>query len=274
MIHAKTGNWFVENPQRGRSNNSVVLLRNETTKEEFENIMQSVIEFGEPGFIWTDNLEFIYNPCVEVGMMPITFDGRYGFQLCNLTEINGAKSLTKEIFFHQCKVASIMGTLQAGYTDFKFLKDSIDIHSKTPEFYKKINSLLWDNLTDNERSKVSNIAALIQQRDELTEDLVNFENNLIQKIRINYLDVLDKIIFEENPLLENTLNYVIKKYNSCIEKGEDLISSFDKIGMIARSKNIKFDSVFNEIGKKLKSGDTPSIKQIYYASYYISSLKN
>jgi len=158
--------------------------------------------------------------------------------------------------------------------DFKFLKDSIDIHSKTPEFYKKINSLLWDNLTDNERSKVSNITALIQQRDELTEDLVNFEDNLIQKIRINYLDVLDKIIFEENSLLENTLNYVIKKYNSCIEKGEDLISSFDKIGMIARSKNIKFDSVFNEIGKKLKSGDTPSIKQIYYASYYISSLKN
>ncbi|NMH24801.1 AIPR family protein [Flavobacterium solisilvae] len=158
--------------------------------------------------------------------------------------------------------------------DFKFLKDSINIHSKTSEFYKKINSLLWDNLTDNERSKVSNIAALIQQRDELTEDLVNFENNLIQKIRINYLDVLDKIIFEENSLLENTLNYVIKKYNSCIEKGEDLISNFDKIGMIAKSKNIKFDSVFNEIGKKLKSGDTPSIKQIYYASYYISSLKN
>lgn len=124
MINAKTGNWFEENPQRGRSNNSVVLLRNKTTFEEFQNIIKSVKEFGEPAFIWVDNLEFIYNPCCEVGMLPKTSDGRSGFQLCNLTEINGVKTTTKEIFFHQCKAASIMGTLQAGYTDFKFLKDA------------------------------------------------------------------------------------------------------------------------------------------------------
>lgn len=156
--------------------------------------------------------------------------------------------------------------------DFKFLKDCINIHSKTPEFYKKINSLLWDNLTDNERNKFSNISALIQQREDLTNDLVNFENNLIQKIRINYPDIFDKIVFEENTILENTLDYILKKYNSCIEKGEDIISNFDKIGVIAKAKGIKFDSVFNEIGKKLKMGEAPSIKQLYYASNYISAL--
>lgn len=156
--------------------------------------------------------------------------------------------------------------------DFKFLKDCIDIHSKTPEFYKKINSLLWDNLTDNERNKFSNIAALIQQREDLTTDLVNFENNLVQKIRINYPDVLDKIVIEENTILLNTLSYIVKKYNSLIERGEDLISNFDKIGMIAKSKGVKFDSVFNEIGKELKAGYSPTIKQLYYASYYISTL--
>ena len=158
--------------------------------------------------------------------------------------------------------------------DFKFLKDSVGIHSKTSEFYKKLNSLLWDNLTDNERNKFSNISALIQQRDDLTTDLVNFENNLIQKIRINYPDVLDKIVIEENTILENTLNYVIKKYNSCIEKEEDIISNFDKIGMIAKAKGVKYDSVFNEIGKNLKLGEAPLIKQIYYASNYISTLNN
>lgn len=158
--------------------------------------------------------------------------------------------------------------------DFKFLKDSIDIHSKTPEFYKKLNSLLWDNLTDNERNKFSNISALIQQREDLTTDLVNFENNLIQKIRINFPDVLDKIVIEENTILENTLNYVVKKYNFCIEKEEDIISNFDKIGMIAKAKGIKYDSVFNEIGKNLKLGKAPSVKQIYYSSYYISTIKN
>ncbi|MEC4050121.1 AIPR family protein [Flavobacterium sp. SUN046] len=158
--------------------------------------------------------------------------------------------------------------------DFKFLKDSIDIHSKTPEFYKRLNSLLWDNLTDNERNKFSNISALIQQKDDLSIDLVAFENNIVQKIRTNYPDVFDKIIIEENINLENTLNYIVKKYNSIVDNSEDIISNFDKIGMIAKAKQIKYDSVFSEIGKKLKNGESPSIKQIYYASYYISSVKN
>lgn len=124
MLKAKTGDWFVTHPYRGRSNNSVVLLRNKTTKEQFESIIESVKDYGEPGFIWTDNEDFVYNPCVEVGMLPQTKDGRSGFQMCNLTEINGAKSSSLDIFLKQCKFASILGTLQAGYTDFKFLTDA------------------------------------------------------------------------------------------------------------------------------------------------------
>ena len=130
MINAKTGSWFVDNPQRGRSNNSVMLLRDEVTQEEFGKIMESVKHSGEPGFIFVDDLDFTLNPCVEVGMRPISKKGESGFQVCNLTEINGGKSTSKEIFFHQCKVASILGTLQAGYTDFKYLsqatKDIVD----------------------------------------------------------------------------------------------------------------------------------------------------
>lgn len=64
MLNAKTGDWFVKNPQRGRSNNSVILDRATTTREEFAHIMKSVKQVGEPGFIWTDNVEFLYNPCV------------------------------------------------------------------------------------------------------------------------------------------------------------------------------------------------------------------
>lgn len=65
MLNAKTGSWFVDNPQRGRSNNSVMLLRDEVTREEWAEIMKSVKQVGEPGFIFTDNLEFCYNPCVS-----------------------------------------------------------------------------------------------------------------------------------------------------------------------------------------------------------------
>jgi ribonucleoside-triphosphate reductase (thioredoxin) len=121
MITAKTGNWFVNNPQRGRSNNSAVLLRNDTSPEEFNNIMQSVQDAGEPGFVWTDDLEILFNPCVEVGMYGYDEHGRSGWQMCNLTEINGSMSNSPEEFYEQCKAASILGTLQAGFTSFHYL---------------------------------------------------------------------------------------------------------------------------------------------------------
>ena len=68
MATAKTGNWFTENPQRARSNNSAVLLRNQTTREQFAKLMKSVKEFGEPGFVWTDHLDMTFNPCGEIGL--------------------------------------------------------------------------------------------------------------------------------------------------------------------------------------------------------------
>ena len=121
MIKAKTGNWFTENAQRARSNNSVMLKRDEVTFEEFEAIMKSVQHSGEPGFIFTDSYDFTYNPCVEIGKYPQTSEGVSGWQACNLSEINGGKCDTPEKFYQACKAASIMCTLQAGYTDFEFL---------------------------------------------------------------------------------------------------------------------------------------------------------
>jgi ribonucleoside-diphosphate reductase alpha chain len=124
MLKAKTGNWFVENPQRGRSNNSVALLRSETTWEEFSAIMRSVEQFGEPGFVFLDDLDHLFNPCVEVGMKGKTEDGVSGWQGCNLCEISGAYCTTEELFFEACRSAAIMGTLQAGYTDFAYLGEA------------------------------------------------------------------------------------------------------------------------------------------------------
>lgn len=124
MLKAKTGDWFVDNPQRGRSNNSVMLVRDELSREEWADIMKSVKDFGEPGFIFTANKEFCYNPCVEIGMLPVAEDGESGFQFCNLTEINGGKCVDKESFFRACKAGAILGTLQAGYSNFKYLSDA------------------------------------------------------------------------------------------------------------------------------------------------------
>jgi ribonucleotide reductase class II len=67
MLKAKTGDWYIKNPQRARSNNSVILIRDKTTREQFAEIMKSVKEFGEPGFVWSESTEILYNPCCITG---------------------------------------------------------------------------------------------------------------------------------------------------------------------------------------------------------------
>lgn len=80
MINAKTGNWFVDNPQRARSNNSALLLRNETSKDEFEKIMTAVKQFGEPGFYFSDSTEQLPNPCFHKDTRIATKDGLVGIE--------------------------------------------------------------------------------------------------------------------------------------------------------------------------------------------------
>lgn len=125
MVNAKTGNWFLENPQRARSNNSAMVKRDEITREQFAQIFKRVKEFGEPGFIFTDSYEFTYNPCVEIGKYPVDIEtGKTGWQACNLCEINGAMMTSFEALVEASKAAAILGTLQAGYTHFPYLEET------------------------------------------------------------------------------------------------------------------------------------------------------
>jgi len=122
MATAKTGNWFTDNPQRGRSNNSALLIRDKTTPEQFAELMKSVKEFGEPGFVWADDEDFIVNPCVEIGMYPVDVEtGESGWQGCNLSTVNCAKVNSAEDFYDAVRAVTIIGTLQAGFNSFPYL---------------------------------------------------------------------------------------------------------------------------------------------------------
>lgn len=126
MMKAKTVGEYEyngKNSQRARSNNSAILVRDEVTKEQFDYLFEQVHQFGEPGFVFVDDKDITVNPCVEIGMWPQTEDGESGWQGCNLTEINGAKCDSPTRFYEACRAASIMGTLQAGYTNFRYVSD-------------------------------------------------------------------------------------------------------------------------------------------------------
>lgn len=129
MMNAKTGSWFIENPQRGRSNNSAVLIRGLTSQEEFNRLFDSTKQFGEPGFFWVDDRDIITNPCCEIQFFCYdTTNPNWsrtpefsGVQMCNLSTINGSKIKTESDFYTSVENATILGTLQAGYDDFPYL---------------------------------------------------------------------------------------------------------------------------------------------------------
>lgn len=141
MAKAKTGNWYLDNPQRARSNNSALLVRDSVTFEEFKALMENVKEFGEPGFIWSDSTEMTFNPCVEVGMWPVDRKtNKSGWQGCNLTTTNCSSIEDEQDFYDRCKAAAIIGTLQAGFTKLDYL-------GETSENIFKQEALLGVSLT-------------------------------------------------------------------------------------------------------------------------------
>jgi ribonucleoside-diphosphate reductase alpha chain len=122
MARAKTGNWLAENPQRGRSNNSALLLRQDTSYDDYRQLIELSREWGEPGVVWSDSTEMGVNPCVEASFWPVDIDtGESGWQFCNLSLGNMGAVRTMADARRALRAAAIMGTLQAGYTSFPYL---------------------------------------------------------------------------------------------------------------------------------------------------------
>lgn len=116
--------WKHIEPQRARSNNSVLLLRNTATEEEFVKISSITRQFGEPGFVFADHPDQLFNPCFEIAFLPVTKDGICGVQFCNLSSVNGVKITTEQEFYDAVWAATVLGTLQATYTEFKYLSNT------------------------------------------------------------------------------------------------------------------------------------------------------
>jgi ribonucleoside-triphosphate reductase (thioredoxin) len=116
MISCKSGNWWETNPQRGRANNSAALMRHKLTKDFFMDLWKRVelSGAGEPGIYLTNDKDWGTNPCCEIALRP--------FQFCNLCEVNASDIESQEDFENRVKAAAFIGTLQAGYTEFHYLR--------------------------------------------------------------------------------------------------------------------------------------------------------
>lgn len=124
LKNEKLINWWHLFPQRARSNNSILLIRNETTLEEFTSFVDKTRQFGEPGFVFANDSRTNFNPCFEIGFIPILDNGICGVQFCNLTSQNGRLIDTLEKFTENTEASTIIGTLQAGYSNFPYLSNA------------------------------------------------------------------------------------------------------------------------------------------------------
>ena len=116
MISCKFGNWWELNPQRGRANNSAVLLRSKVSEEFFKSLWKKIelSNAGEPGIYLSNDKDWGTNPCCEIALRP--------FQFCNLCEVNVSDVVDQEDLETRVRAATFIGTLQAGYTDFHYLR--------------------------------------------------------------------------------------------------------------------------------------------------------
>ena len=116
MIGCKSGDWWEKNPQRGRANNSAVLIRQKLTKEFFLGLWKRIelSGSGEPGFYLSKDKDWGTNPCCEIALRP--------YQFCNLCEVNASEIDSQEEFDRRVKHASFIGTIQASYTSFHYLR--------------------------------------------------------------------------------------------------------------------------------------------------------
>lgn len=164
MLSAKQGAWWELNPQRGRANNSALILRHRSTEKSFKELWDKIKHSGcgEPGFIFSNNADWGVNPCCEISLRPNSF--------CNLCEVNISDITDQEDLNSRVKAASFIGTLQAGYTNFHYLRD---VWKKTTEKEALIgvsctgiasNSYLLCNLEEASKSVVEEnkrVASLI-----------------------------------------------------------------------------------------------------------------
>ena len=144
MLTCKFGSWWELNPQRGRSNNSAVVLRHRITEKEFKGLWGKIEASGsgEPGIYLSNNADWGTNPCCEIALKP--------YQFCNLTEINANDIVDQEDLEARSKAAAFLGTLQAGYSDFHYIRD---IWKRTTEK----DALIGVSMTGIASGKVANL---------------------------------------------------------------------------------------------------------------------
>jgi hypothetical protein len=206
-------------------------------------------EYSKKQELWTDISQSPEIKEFMSGSDALLIIKKYGLTKEELKKRNKAKSNVSEVDFHE-------------------INRNVLIHSNNKEYYKSIRSFMNDKLDETDKRKLASIINRITSKKNIETELIEYENDLINRIRANNPEIFDQLGGEYDNSLNDTLGFIIHHYNKTLEKKGSLISEFDKLGMIAVAKKVKYASVFNQIGKKLVIGVAPNFQDLIYASGY------
>ena len=152
------------------------------------------------------------------------------------------------------------------------LYEMVRIYSNTPEFYKQIHLKFFNALKPGEIYKLEQLIGSVNSGQDIQPQHIDFEHFLLDKIRVDSPEFFDTTIFESGSLLKDTLDFIVAKYNTAIENGQDIIGEFSGVRQLAAAKGASNTAVYDEIGKMLRAGQLPTIQQLKHASVYVSLL--
>ena len=232
--------------------NELLLMMNELIKKYAKS--DDYGEYSKKPELWADIIQSREIKKFMASSNALSIMKRYGISKDKLKKRNEDQSKIIEVDFHE-------------------INRNVLIHTNNQEYYKAIRSLMNADLNEYDERKIGLIINLIASKKDVELDLIEFEKNLINRIRSNNPEIFDQLETINDTTLINTLDFIILKFNKAIESKFNLISEFDKVQKIAISKNVKYASIFGEIGKKLEKGEAPNIKDLIYASGYFSKAK-
>ena len=185
----KSGQWWVDNPQRGLSNNSACY----TEKPDFEaflNEWKSLYESrsGERGVFSRvasqrqaakngrrdATVDFGTNPCSEIILRP--------YQFCNLSEVVVRPEDTLNTLKEKVKTAAILGTLQATLTNFRYLRKIWQDNTEEEALLGVSLTGIMDHPIMSGRKKQ---AELKQWLTELKEEAIKTNKEWAERLGIN-----------------------------------------------------------------------------------------
>jgi hypothetical protein len=126
---------------------------------------------------WTGGL--LVSNCNEAGLTPVLTvndTSMTGWSACNLSEINAAKLKTREDFLRATRAATVIGTLQAAYTDFPYI-------GNTSEQIARRDALLGVGMTGMQDAPQIALDPELQR--EVAQKVVEWNKEIATKIGIN-----------------------------------------------------------------------------------------